>query len=183
MKKKEWEKKYKSKTIDKEPDAAALLRENTHLFSGGTALDIAMGMGQNAIFLASHGYKVTGIDRSSSAVSLSRENAEKKAVSLRTVEADILTYGIRENYFDVILNFYFLERSLIQKIKKGLKKNGLVFFETYTTDQSRFGGPKNPDFLLKPNELLNCFLDFFIIFYHERIEEKKAIVSLIAQKV
>ena len=183
MNKKEWEERYKSKTADKEPDAADLLCKNTHLFSAGTALDIAMGMGHNALFLASRGYKVTGVDRSGTAVSLAQEHAKKKAVSLHTVEADILKYDIRENYFDVILNFYFLERSLIPKIKKGLKKNGLVFFETYTTYQSRFGRPRNPAHLLKTNELLAFFLDFFIIFYHERIEEQKAIASLIAQKV
>ena len=44
-----------------------------------------------------------------------------------------------------------------------------MFFETYTTEQRQFGGPSNPDYLLNPNELLLSFLDFFILFYHERI--------------
>ncbi len=183
MNKKEWDKKYKSKNPGEEPEVPSLLVENRHLLSGGTALDIAMGMGQNAAYLASCGYDVTGIDNSPSAVLLASEVAVKRGVSVTAVEENILKYDIKHNCFDVILNFYFLERNLITKIKNGLKKNGLVFFETYTTEHSRFRCPENYDFLLKPGELLTFFLEFFIIFYHERIEEKRAVASLIARKV
>ena len=70
----------------------------------------------------------------------------------------------------------------------GLKKGGLLVFETYTLDQQRFDGPHNPDFLLKPNELLESFLDMFILYYHERIEPDgaggyNALASMIARKV
>ena len=103
---------------------------------------------------------------------------------LNSMDVDlVLSYDIRENHFDVILDFYYLERSLIPKIKKGLRNNGLLFFETYTAEQSRFGHPRNPEYLLKPNELLNFFLDFFILYYHERIEESKAVAGIIAQKI
>jgi SAM-dependent methyltransferase len=183
MDNKEWEEKYKSKTSTDTADTADLLLENRHLLSSGKALDIAMGAGQNALFLASLGCDVIGVDYSASAVSLALEQAKKQGGRLTALKADILKYNIKEDCFDIILNFYFLERSLIPKIKKGLKKNGLVIFETYTADQARFGHPKNPDYLLKPNELLSFFLDFFIIYYHERIDETKAIASLIAQKV
>jgi 2-polyprenyl-3-methyl-5-hydroxy-6-metoxy-1,4-benzoquinol methylase len=142
-----------------------------------------MGMGQNSVFLASHGYNVEGVDSSHSAVLLAGEAAGKRGVSLKAVEKNMLEYEIKENYFDIILNFYFLERSLIPGIHKGLKKNGIVFFETYTVDHADFSKPSNPDFLLKPNELLGFFLDFFIVFYYERTEETRAVASLIAQKV
>ena len=102
---------------------------------------------------------------------------------ISTVAEDILTFKIEENSFDLIADFYFLEREIIPKIKKGLKKNGLVFFETYTTEQQDIDGPHNPNFLLSTNELIGFFTDYFIIYYHERVEEKKAIASLIAQKV
>jgi 2-polyprenyl-3-methyl-5-hydroxy-6-metoxy-1,4-benzoquinol methylase len=183
MDKQAWDRKYKLKTSNPLPDPAELLRKNVNLISGGRALDIGMGTGQNAIFLATHGCDVIGIDRSATAVSLAKKHAKKHGVSLTTIAADILTYDMPENYFDIILNFYFLERSLIPKIKKSLKKNGLLFFETYTIEQSRFGGPKNPDYLLNPDELLLFFLDFLVLFYYERIEKTKAIASLIAEKV
>jgi tellurite methyltransferase len=56
-------------------------------------------------------------------------------------------------------------------------------YETYTIDQIQFGKPKNPDFLLKRNELLDLFRDFHIIRYHEGIfEDKKAVAGIIARK-
>jgi len=183
MDKKDWEARYQDQAIDTTGNVPPLLRDNTHLFAGGAALDIAMGTGQNAVFLAEHGYDVTGIDRSSSAVCLAGQRAKNAGVTMNAVEADALEYAIGDQSYDAILDFYFLERRLIPKIKKGLKKNGLIFFETYTTEQTGFGRPSNPDFLLTPNELLTAFLDFFIIYYHERVEESKAIAGLIAQRV
>jgi 2-polyprenyl-3-methyl-5-hydroxy-6-metoxy-1,4-benzoquinol methylase len=187
MKEKEWEKIYKEKASVPMPEPAGLLREYEHLLTGGRALDIAAGEGHNGIFLAGKGYAVTSVDRASSAVDIMRAHAARQGVSIEAVAADMLAYPIAENSFDVMLNFYFLERDLVPKIKAGLRKDGLLFFETYTLEQQQFGGPHNPDFLLKPNELLLAFLDFFIIFYHERIDtsgpEPRAIASLVAQKV
>ncbi|MEI6126070.1 MAG: methyltransferase domain-containing protein [Pseudomonadota bacterium] len=187
MNEKRWEEKYTIKTVEDIPEPAKFLQHNAAALTGGRALDIAMGAGQNSVFLAQCGYDVTGVDRSATAVGLARDLAHKRGVSLTAVEADVLSYEIRQEAYDAIINFYFLERSLIPKIKAGLKKNGLVFFETYTLEQERFGGPHTRDFLLKPNELLAAFLDLFIIFYHERVEEtprgSKALASLIGQKV
>jgi len=187
MREKEWEEIYKEKASGPMTEPEGLLRDYEHLLRGGRALDIAAGEGHNGIFLAGKGYEVTCVDRSVSAVSLMQENAKRKGVLVNTVAADMLSYPIAENSFDVMLDFYFLERDLLPKIKAGLRKDGLVFFETYTVEQQQFGGPHNPDFLLKPNELLLAFLDFFIIFYHERIDtagsEPRAIASLVAQKV
>lgn len=178
-----WEDKYKIEALDDLPMPAALLQRNGHLIAGGKALDIAMGAGQNAVFLAAHGCDVTGVDRSEAAVALARQHAIHNSVILNAAVADILSYPLADNSFDIILNFYFLERTLLPAIKRALKSNGLLFFETYTIEQTHFGRPRNPDHLLKPNELLLAFFDLFIIFYHERVEEDKAIASLIAKKV
>ncbi len=183
MKPKEWEEKYQSQTSGSIPDAAELLQTHVHFIAGGRALDIAMGTGQNAVFLARHGCDVTGVERSSTAVSRAQRHAKNCGVSINAVETDIMAYDLPQNCFDIIINFYFLERSLIPKIKNSLKKNGILFFETYTMEQQKFGRPNNPDYLLKPNEILTSFLDFFIILYHERIERSKAIASLVAQKL
>ena len=183
-----WEEKYSIKTLADVPEPAAFLQSNAHLLgTAGTGLDIAMGAGQNAVFLAQHGYTVTGVDRSQAAVAHAREYAREKSVSIDAVAADMLDWPFPENHFDVILNFYFLEPALAPRIKSGLKKGGLLFFETYTLDQQRFDGPHNPDFLLKPNELLESFLDLFVVFYHERIEPNgkgsyRAVASMIAKK-
>ncbi len=183
--KQKWDDKYRSNCAPGEP--AELLRNYAHLLKGGTALDVAMGMGRNAVFLAQHGFSVDGVDISSVAIHHVRQFAKKNHLAIHAIEADLTRYHIPENKYDVIVNCYYLERSLIPQLKRGLKKDGLIFFETYTNEQASFGGILNPDYLLKPNELLDNFLDFFIIFYHERIDtqlqQQKAIASLVAQKV
>jgi 2-polyprenyl-3-methyl-5-hydroxy-6-metoxy-1,4-benzoquinol methylase len=184
-----WEEKYTIRSLADVPEPAAFLRDYAHLLgSAGTALDIAMGAGQNAVFLAQRGIAVTGVDRSRAAVAMAEEYARDRGAAIDAVAADMLDWPFPENYFDVILDFYFLERALVPRIKAGLKKGGLLFFETYTVEQQRFDGPHNTDFLLKPNELLETFLDLFILFYHERIESDgkggyNALASMIAKKV
>ena len=63
----------------------------------------------------------------------------------------------------------------------------MVMFETYTIDQLKYGndahGPRNPDYLLKHNELLDSFRDFHILYYKEgEIAKNKSVASLIARK-
>jgi tellurite methyltransferase len=60
----------------------------------------------------------------------------------------------------------------------------MLVYETYIIDQVRFGKPQNPDYLLRYNELLHTFRDFRVLRYREGIiEVKKAIASILAQKV
>ena len=179
---KNWEQEYASRTLADVSLPAELLKSYCSLFTRGKALDIASGTGHNAVYLSTAGYEVTAIDKSAAAARLAQAYAAEKGEKIHTVTTDILSYPIEAESFDLIADFYFLERTIIPHIKSGLKPGGLVFFETYTLEQQDIDGPHNPDFLLKPNELLNWFKEFFIIFYHERIEGKKAIASLVAQK-
>ena len=60
----------------------------------------------------------------------------------------------------------------------------MLVYETFLIDQVRFGKPRNPAHLLRYNELLHAFLDFRVVRYREGIvEDKKAIASIIAQRV
>jgi len=185
VKEKTWDERH-DQNCDFLKEPAQFLRENVYRLPRGKALDIAMGTGRNAIFLASQGYEVDAIDSSEVAVEKVRSFAQKESLSINATQADLSNYQIAEETYDVIINFYFLERSLISQIKGALKPGGMLLFETYTVEQPRYGRPHNPAYLLKPNELLNSFMDFHIIYYHERVDkqqkETKAIASLLAQK-
>jgi 2-polyprenyl-3-methyl-5-hydroxy-6-metoxy-1,4-benzoquinol methylase len=162
------------------------LKENIHRLPRGKALDLAMGTGRNSIFLAMHGYEVDGIDYSEIAVEKVQSYTQEKSLQIYAKHADLTHYLIDEQSYDVIVNFYFLERSLFPQIKKALKPSGMLLFETYTVEQPQYGRPHNPTYLLNPNELLNSFIDLHIIYYHERVDKQekeiKAIASLLAQK-
>jgi SAM-dependent methyltransferase len=187
MSKMTWDERYQNTWEGEVKEPASFLRENLSKLPQGKALDLAMGVGQNAIFLAENGYKVVGIDSSQVAVEKTIVYAREKNVSIQAIQADLMTYILPPDAYDVILNFYFLERSLIPQIKKALKKGGMVVFETYTMEHQKYDKPFNPDYLLRENELLHSFLDFKVLFYQEGVVEKdgikKAIASLLAEKV
>ncbi len=178
-----WENRYGETEPGDIPPPAGLLQRHDGLYAGGLALDIAMGAGRNAVYLSLQGYTVIGVDRSPAAARLACGHARHRGGGVSAVVCDMLEFEIKPACYDLIANFYYLERSIIERMKRGLKQGGLLFFETYTLEQTRFGGPKNRDFLLKPNELLELFSDLLIVFYHERSESDRAVASLVARKL
>lgn len=183
MNEQEWEEHYQKASQSDIQPPDTLLTDNRKLLTGGSALDIAMGSGRNALFLAECGYHVIGVDRSESASQLAGTTARARGLSLDTVTADILDYDFGTERFDLIANFYFLERDLTPRIKQALKPGGLLFFETFTSYGISRDDPRYRKFLIDPNELLTMFDDFFIMFYFERVKIEKAVASMIAKKV
>jgi len=168
---------------DLEP--SEFLLENIELLPKGRVLDVAMGNGRNSIYLAKMGFEVEGVDISSEAVKSALGLAKKLGVPVKARVVDLEgSYQIEKDAYDVIICFNYLQRSLIPRIKTGLRKGGMVVYETFIVDQAAlFGKPKNPDYLLKHNELLDMFRDFRCLRYREGvIDNKKAIAGIVAQK-
>jgi len=185
---KRWDLKYREREFDPSQGASTILKKFLRFFPRGKALDLASGEGRNALFLAEHGFDVEAVDISKTALSRAEKSGLSRGVRIKTVAADLDALVIPKDEYDLILDFYFLDRRLISKIKRGLKKDGMVVFETYTTDQRdrAAGGPSKTKYLLKPNELLRLFRGFHILFYREGIfregGKRRAIASLIAKK-
>lgn len=180
-----WNKRYDTETyiLGKEP--VEFLKEHINILPGGKALDIAMGEGRNAVFLAKNGFEVDGCDVSEIAVKKTLELAKENNVRVNAFVADLEIYKLPKDAYDVVACFYYLQRSLIPQIKEALKPGGMVIYETYTIENCErgFEGPKNRDYLLKTNELLDLFKDLTIIYYKELVlDDKKAVASLIARK-
>lgn len=181
-----WDKLFNthSYVFGKEP--ALFLRKNAHFLQGGRALDLAMGEGRNAVFLAQKGLTVEGVDISEVALRKAKRLAREHRVAMTPILADLNSYSIKPDTYNVILNFDYLQRSLIAQIKRGLKKKGIIVYENYTEDQLLH--PKSQsirrDHLLKRGELKELFKDFEILVYQETSvllgEEGKA--RLIARK-
>jgi len=150
----------------------------------GRVLDVAMGNGENAVYLAGMGFEVKGVDISTEAVKNALVLAHVAQVSITASVADLeKNYHIDKDSYDVIICFNYLQRSLIQQIKDGIRPGGIVVYETFTVDQARFGKPKNPDHLLERNELLNFFREFRCLHYHEGIfEVRRAVAGILAEK-
>jgi SAM-dependent methyltransferase len=184
-----WNEKFRGKDYALGTEANPFLKRHIHLLPKGKALDIATGEGKNAVFLARHGFDVEAVDISRMGLRKARKLAKAKGVKIKTFLADLDQLPIEKERYDLITDFYFLDRRLIPRIKQGLRKGGRVAFETYLREHSALGleGPRNPKYLLKPNELLKLFRGFRILFYREGIfregGSRKAIASLIAEKI
>jgi SAM-dependent methyltransferase len=182
-----WNRRYNTGEYLYGKEPLKFLKEKLNILAKGKALVLAMGEGRNAVFLAGNGFDVDGCDISEKAVEKTRLFAKERGVTLNAFVADLEEYKIPANTYDLITCFYYTQKSLIPLIKEGLRKGGMVIFETYSIDQLKYGkdapGPKNPAYLLKHNELLDHFRDFRILYYREgEIAENKSVVSLIAQK-
>lgn len=148
----------------------------------GRALDLAGGVGRHAIFLAERGWHVTLLDISEAAIKAARSEAGNRGLQVSAEQADLMETRLPRSGFDLILNFFYLERALFRRISSALKPSGLLIFKTYTSEQLKLGGgPSHPMHLLENNELLRAFARLRILHYHESIRDK-AVAELVAQK-
>jgi tellurite methyltransferase len=160
------------------------LREHWALLPRGRALELAMGEGQNTIFLARQGFSVTGVDISEVAVERSQRRAQRAGVSIEAHCLDLRNASLPADTYDVVACFYYLQRDLLPQIVNTLRTGGMVIYETFTSEQAQYGHPTNPAYLLRPNELLEAFRKLRLRVYRELIVEgPKAIASLIGEKV
>ncbi|RLJ70470.1 methyltransferase family protein [Hydrogenivirga caldilitoris] len=149
-----------------------------NLASPGKALDIACGTGETSIFLAKKGFKVDAFDISDIAIRKARQRARREGVKVnfKSVDAEKFSYGVSK--YDLIINFYFLNRNIFSKIKRSLKQNGLLIFETYNEEHTSVRPDFNPRYLLKKGELERVFRDFLLVYYCE----VSNITTLVAKK-
>jgi len=166
----------------KEP--AEVLMEHIDILPVGRALDIAMAEGRNAVFLAKKGFVVDGVDISEVAIRKAKRLAKENHVEITTINADLNTYQIKPETYEVILNIQYLQRSLIPQIKRGLKRGGIVVFENETVEQLKLpkSGGIRRDYLLNVGELKELFKDFKILYYSEKNDGKEAVARLVAMK-
>ena len=144
---------------------------------GGTALDVAGGVGRHAIWLARRNWKVTLTDISEVGLEQAKKNAGELAKRINFVAADLHEPSSQRSLgrasYDLVLVFFYLERSLFPRLKRALKPGGFLIYKTYTLEQRKFqGGPSHPLHLLKPNELLDAFSSLRVLYYRETVRDR-----------
>lgn len=142
-------------------DYAYLLPES------GKALDVACGVGGNAVFLAGRGLHTSAWDVSAEAIARLGENAKSAGVTVHTRVCDVTASPPEPESFDVIVVSYFLERSLMPALIRALKPGGLLFYQTFIRERVDDSGPRNDDYRLARNELLQLCRELTIRVYHE----------------
>lgn len=153
---------------------AAFLAEHADLLRPGRTLDLACGRGRNARFLADRGHHVVAADVSREALA----DPGLGSASISRVQMDLDAAAFRPGSFDGIVCVSFLDRRLFASFAVWLCPGGSLLFDTFLVDQAELGHPRNPDYLLRRNELLERLATAFrIVRYREGIFEEHGVKS------
>lgn len=148
------------------PTASQVLLNNLHLLpASGRALDLAAGLGANALLLARHGLESYAWDISQVALEQLTAAAKHDDLTVHCLQRDVVSNPPASDTFELIIVSHFLERAICPALGNALTPGGLLFYQTYTVDSSE--GPANPDYRLQRNELLRLFSGLEIVYYRE----------------
>lgn len=180
----QWDQVFAQETYVYGKEPAEILKEYIDVLPVGRALDIAMSEGRNSVYLAKKGFVVDGVDLSEVAIRKAKRLAKENRVQIATINADLNTYQIKPDTYEVIVDIDYLQRTLVPQIKRGLKRGGVVVFENQTLDQLKIPGSSGVprEYLLAPGELKELFKEFKVLHYSETNDGKVAKASLVAMK-
>src|SRR5712691_2206927 len=149
--------------MDKDTASAWVRRFLPLIRRGGRALDLAAGGGRHTRLLLNMGFAVTAVDRDVTALQpLAGDNCEVRAIDLETGAEWPLGGG-----YDGIVVTNYLHRPLFPLIAAALAPQGVLIYETFAAGNERLGRPRNPDFLLRPGELIEAFAALTIVAFEQ----------------
>jgi SAM-dependent methyltransferase len=155
-----------------DPDIAPsawVMRWAPLLNPGGTVLDLACGHGRHSRYLLGRGCRVVAADIDVSGLADLRE---LRQIEIIGVDLESGGWPFGERLFDGIVVTNYLHRPHFRWLAESLAPAGVLLIETFGAGNERLGRPRNPDFLLRPGELLEAFAPALqIIAYEHGIEE------------
>jgi rhodanese-related sulfurtransferase len=151
---------------------------------GGAVLDVACGRGRHALWLASVGFRVRAIDADRARIDALRTVAARLRLDVDAAVED-LEQGepaLSDDGFDLVLVFNYLHRPLMPAIVGAVKSGGLLFYETFTTDQAARGRPTNPVHLLTHGELPRLVAPLTIVRERDGEAAGRMVASIVARR-
>lgn len=147
----------------------------------GRVLDVATGRGRHAIYLASKGFSVHGIDRDADALHELQEQTQE--AGLPSITTQCIDLEANPQYppdfgtaaYDVIIVFFYLYRPLFPQLVNALKSGGVIMYETFLLDNHiHRQHPRRKEFCLETNELLTLLQGLKILHYDEGDHESSS---------
>ncbi len=162
-----WNEKHRGNAAPGQP--VSVVVDHYHKAPSGLALDLACGLGRHSLFLADLGWRVEAMDISEHALS------RVQHPNIATVQQDLDHWEPPIEKYALILDLYFLDRSLFPKIERALQPGGLFIMETFLIESNRI---ENQKFKLQPGELEAAFGHWDFLFQ----SEANGLASIVAQK-
>lgn len=131
-----------------------------------TALDVATGLGRNALLLARAGYQVDAVDISPTALREAARRARREGLrGIRWIAADLDRWRPPRRHYDVVVNAFFLDRRLFPALRAAVRPGGVIVFETHLAGRDAAGGrPRQRRSRLRPGELRRALRGWDILY-------------------
>jgi tellurite methyltransferase len=178
-----WDERYRSGSYGGNGDAHMLLARFHRAIPKGRVLDVAMGTGRDALFLAERGYEVYGLEQSMEAITLARQKGRAAGARFVPVHGDAAAPPFKEASMEGIIVFYFLLREPTAALLGILKKKGVIIYETFLKRQNEVDRYRNPDYLLGDGELVELFRPLDLLHYEEGVFRRGGRQRAVAQYV
>ncbi len=155
-----WDRRYAGSELIWTAEPNRFLVAEARGLTAGRALDLACGEGRNAVWLAQHGWQVTGVDFSQVGLDKAARLAQQRSVPVQWLLTDLVDYVPPPAAFDLVAILYLhvdgaTMRGILRRAAAALSPGGtlLVVGHDPTNIRDGYGGPQNPAILMTPDEL------------------------------
>lgn len=169
---------------DRLPPSSWVVQFAEQIPQGGSVLDVACGSGRHSRFFAARGHRVDAVDQDGAAfMDIPAE------VNFVCADIELGPWPFAGKRYDGVIVTNYLYRPLLPLLMESVAPDGLLIYETFAVGNERYGRPSRPDFLLRPNELVDLVMaasaDFNVLAFEEKFIEspKPAMVQRIAARV
>jgi len=173
-----------SEVFTREPNR--LLVEAVRNRKPGRALDVGMGQGRNALFLAKNGWEVTGFDAADEGIRQAKAEAARLALRVTAEVNTFDAFDFGTEKWDLIVLTYVSTKAIAPKVAKALRPGGIVVVEDRHLDTRRVW----PAGTFGNNELILLFAGLRVLRYEDvwarpdwsakKLDER--LVRLVAEK-
>lgn len=185
--KKHWDEVFGNNSFAQGREPSDFLQRMLPRLQKGKTLDVGMGEGVNAVYLAKAGFTVKGFDVSPVAVNRAREFAKEQGVAIecQVTDLDLYLFGLME-YDSIIMSFFKppIQRYYSELIR-ALKQGGTILVQSYMIGEMSEAIAKDEsyrNYYYGTNELLRNLSELQILYYSEAIEGGKHVVQCLARK-
>lgn len=162
-----WDERYRTGAYVGRTHPTQLLEEWLPRLPTGRALDVACGVGRNALFLAEQGYAVDAVDISSVALDRARATARERRLTVNWLEVDLESGALPDERYDLIVLVRYTHPALIRHLIDRLADGGHLLCEEHLETHREVVGPTNARFRVRPNALLAATKGLRVLYYRE----------------